>query len=328
MWAPSRQLLRFLLPLALLSGGAAPAALIQLKGAPLAGGRLQGSVTIPLERARDGDTPVLSFASRSGTVRLLLDTGATSSMVTPSLAGRMQLLSRPLAASDIELVGAGTSCGNLEPRRARMPPLFLRDPRSPALSGRASSVLRLEGLEVLVLPVAALPQGVDGVLGAPTLRQLPVLVNPRRALLGLGEEALKGPALPPGPPRQTVPLTWQQGVPLLRLTTARGSHPALADSGAEGFFLRPSLARSLEPVGPAEPVRLVGVCGEQAVERRRFRDLGLEGQPGAGQIREGIIVDNPVFAALGVEAIVGQEFLRDRPQRWRLDLPVPRLELW
>lgn len=323
-----RLVLRLLLPLALLPGEPATAALIQLKGTPLAGGRLRGSVTVPLERARDGDTPVLSFESRAGGVRLLFDTGATSSMVTPALAERLQLVTRPLAAADLGLVGGGSSCGDLRPHRAWMPPLTLRDPRSPALSGRESPLLRLEGLEVLVLPVAALPPGVDGVLGAPTLRQLPVLINPRRALLGLGEEAMNGPAVPQEPPRQRLSLRWRRGVPLLSITSPAGPLPALADTGAEGFFLRRGLARRLEATGPAESVRLVGVCGDQLVERQRFSGLGLGGQGGTTGPREGIIVENPVFTALGVEVIVGQEFLRDRPQRWRLDLPSPRLELW
>jgi hypothetical protein len=43
---------------------------------------------------------------------------------------------------------------------------------------------------------------------------------------------------------------------------------------------------------------------------------------------EAIILSNPVFERLGVEAIVGQELLRSRRQLWRLDVTPPRLELW
>ena len=59
------------------------AALIQVQGQPLAGGRVSGSAVVPLERARGGDTPVLTFTTDRGPVRLLRDTGATSSMVRP-----------------------------------------------------------------------------------------------------------------------------------------------------------------------------------------------------------------------------------------------------
>jgi hypothetical protein len=46
------------------------------------------------------------------------------------------------------------------------------------------------------------------------------------------------------------------------------------------------------------------------------------------QTHEAILTTNPVFALLGVEAIVGQELLRIRGQLWRLDTDPPRLELW
>ncbi|MFN5221704.1 MAG: hypothetical protein ACK5FE_12485, partial [Cyanobacteriota bacterium] len=56
------------------------AAMVQLRGTPLSGGRLEGGTTQPLERASGGDTPVLSFRTALGPVRLLLDTGASSSL--------------------------------------------------------------------------------------------------------------------------------------------------------------------------------------------------------------------------------------------------------
>lgn len=46
------------------------------------------------------------------------------------------------------------------------------------------------------------------------------------------------------------------------------------------------------------------------------------------QTAEGILRTNPIFASLGVEAIVGQELLRIHRQLRRLDAQAPRLELW
>jgi hypothetical protein len=54
--------------------------------------------------------------------------------------------------------------------------------------------------------------------------------------------------------------------------------------------------------------------------------LGLQAPP--IQSVEAILTSNPVFSLLGVEAIVGQELLRERQQLWRLDQTPPRLELW
>ena len=296
------------------------AAMVQLRGTPLSGGRFEGGTIQPLERASGGDTPVLSFRTARGPVRLLLDTGASSSLITPALADRLRLPATALDPNRFELAGGGEGCSALRPQRTQLPVLDMGD----AASGR----LRLVGLEALVLPVAALPPGVEGVLGAPSLRRLPIRIEPAANRLALGPPALF-PPLPAGPTLQRLPLRWQRGVPLLRLQPRDGGAAveALADTGAEGLFLSPGLAARLEPRGPAEVLRLVGFCGEQRVVRQPFSGLAPVGAgPGRGPI-EGILTVNPIFRQLGVEAIVGQELLRDSTQLWRLDLTPPRLEL-
>ena len=293
-----------------------PAALLQLEGESLQGGTVQGGALLPLERAAGGDTPVLPFLAAKGPVRLLLDSGASSTMVTPALARRLGLASRPLAGGAAALAGGGGDCALGAPRRTTLPPLTLAG-------------LRLERLEALLLPIAALPPGVDGVLGVPTLRRLPVWVDPLGGSLALGPPALAAAAAA-GAPVRRLPLRFHRGVPLLELRGEGGPIPALADSGAEGLFLSPSLAERLAPLGAAQPLRLVGVCGEQLVSRRPYAGLGLPGEPVASVERplEGIVTANPIFQHLGVEAIAGQELLRGRRQLWRLDAPSPELRLW
>ena len=376
------------------AAASAPAhALIQLAGQPLSGGLSRGTVSLPLERAEGGHTPVLDFqvlgvgappgsgaaAASPGPVprqvrrdrqdiqgariRLLLDTGATSTMVTPELAERLSLVRRPLPAGTFGLAGGGHGCADLNPQRTRLPDLLLHDPAAPP----GTPGLSLEGVEALVLPVAALPAGVDGVLGAPSLRLLPIRIDPSLGRIVLGAAALdqlpfpltlSSSATPPArssAPRdpqptapatsrsrpQRVPLRWHRGVPLLQLRTSVGPVQALADTGAEGLFLQPALAARLRPLGPAQPLRLVGFCGEQRVERRLYAGLGLGPGPGetvstpgspspgdgpAGV--EGIVTDNPIFEQLGVEAILGQELLHRHRQLWRLDQARPELLLW
>ena len=321
----------------LLAALAAPllAALIQVKGTPLAGGSVLGRGSVPLERAAGGDTPVLSLRSYHGSLRLLLDTGASSTMVTPALVARLGLGSRAMDAGAFELAGGGSACAQLQPGRTLLPPLQLvASPHE-----RASAGVQLVGVEALVLPVAALPPGIDGVLGAPSLRRLPLLVDPKLGRVSFGAAALSAAQAPavgspkPSRPRSPLrlPLRWRGGVPLLRLVVPGGTVWALADTGAEGLFLSPDLAGQLNPQGAPQPLRLVGFCGEQPVMRQRFTGLALQGGPaGAGGVEggvEGIITENAVFRQLGVEAIVGQELLRPYRQLWRLDLAPPQLEL-
>jgi hypothetical protein len=369
------------------AGGVPAHALIQLAGQPLSGGRSRGTVSLPLERAEGGHTPVLDFqvsgggaaagssadAARAGPVplhrrqgariRLLLDTGATSTMVTPELAERLALVRRPLPAGTFGLAGGGHGCADLHPQRTRLPELLLREPAAPP----GTPALSLEGVEALVLPVAALPAGVDGVLGAPSLRLLPIRIDPSLGRIALGAAALDQlpfalstsssatPTARSSTPRdpqpiaaattrsrpQRVPLRWHRGVPLLQLNTSVGPVQALADTAAEGLFLQPALAARLRPLGRAQPLRLVGFCGEQRVERRLYAGLGLgpksgglaatpgSPSPGDGPAGvEGIVTDNPIFEQLGVEAILGQELLHRHRQLWRLDQARPELLLW
>jgi len=317
------------------------AALIQRQGPPPAGGRLSGGVSVPLERASDGDTPVLPFRVAAGStaanttgssaggapVRLLLDTGASASMVTPALAQRLALKPTTPPTNTMALAGGGLNCGGLKPALVGLPPLELAGTPTTETGQAAAGPLRLEGLQALLLPVGALPAGIDGVLGIPTLKQLPIRIDPLRNLLQFGAPALRGPLVARGP--QRLPLEWRRGVPIMRLRGPQGAVEALADSGAEGLFISPELARRLQPRGPSETVRLVGVCGEQTVQRRPFSGLEVAGLTRTRQpIWQGIITTNPIFRLLGVEAIVGQELLRNHPQLWRLDLPRPRLDLW
>jgi hypothetical protein len=314
------------------------AALIQLKGPPLSGGILSGSASIRLEKASGGDTPVLTWSSRAGVVRLLLDTGASSTLVTPALAQRLALSSQALSSQDLELGGGGSLCAALKPRRTRLPSL--------ELAGLEQvGALRLSGIEALLLPVAALPPGIDGVLGIPSLRQLPLWIDPQHNRLAFGPAALQAARDHDSRGRgswgrggdrsgsgsfEAIPLRWRRGVPLLALNNPGASVSALADTGAEGLFISPALAARLQPQSPAQPLRLAGVCGEQAVELRRYGGLALQGADPARTVPaavEAIRLENPIFAQLGVEAIVGQELLRNRPQLWRLERQPPRLEL-
>lgn len=178
------------------------AALLQLKGEPLAGGVPSGGATVPLERAADGDTPVLNLRTDRGSLRLLLDTGASSSMVTPAAARRLGLRSEPVPPAHFGMAGGGSGCAQLRPRRLRLGDLRL---------GGGADQLLLRSAEALVMPVAALPPGVDGVLGAPLLKRLPVWIDPvgQRLRLGEGAVALAGPT----PPRRTLPLRWARGCP-------------------------------------------------------------------------------------------------------------------
>jgi len=328
-WRASCLLLITVLPWAelLAAPPAGSLALIQERGTPLPSGRVTGGTQVPLERAEGGDTPVLTFHSDRGSVRLLLDTGAASAMVSPALVRRLGLESRPLSRDQFSLAGGGETCVHGALSKTRLPELRLAAGTSQRLS------LRLQGVQAFVLPVVALPQGIDGVLGAATLKQVPFGVDPHKGRVFFGGPAMQWRMRMPSRP-DVIPLLWRRGVPLGGIRVRSGSDGkikqwnSLIDTGAEGLFLPPEVAAQLRPLGKGQAARLVGVCGQQQVWRQRLMGIGMGPQAPPIQIHEAILTTNPVFALLGVEAIVGQELLRFRAQLWRLDTDPPRLELW
>jgi hypothetical protein len=136
--------------------------------------------------------------------------------------------------------------------------------------------LRIDGLEALVIAADALPAGLDGVLGSPTLRAgaLPC-GSPRQPGRAWGWRPVGGPHSLSLAAIDNSHSDGDWGSRLLQLTTVKGTVAALADTGAEGLFVTPELAARLHPLGKPQPLRLVGVCGEQPVLRQPMAGMTL-----------------------------------------------------
>jgi hypothetical protein len=247
-------------------------------------------------------------------------------MVTEAVVRRLALAKEPLSPEAFSMVGGGGDCDIQPLSSTRLPILRL-------MAEGKDRPLRIQGVEALVIPGAALPPGVDGVMGVSLLKQQPVVVDPVGATVVLGAPVqLWRQSMGRDP--HVLALAWRHGVPLVPLRGRSrsgewiGQVLALADTGAEGLFLTEALAAKLIPLRASQPARLVGVCGEQWVRRQQVLGLGLGPADPLRQSVEAIILTNSVFERLGVGAIVGQELLRTRRQLWRLDVNPPRLELW
>ena len=305
--------LKALITALVLAGTSARAALVQLDGMRLPEPRVRGAADVPYERPADGDTPIVSLTARDGTVlRLLLDSGASVSLVTEQLVRRLGLPVAELPPGALRLAGAGAGCQGLRPGRVQLPELTLGG-------------LQIEALEALVMPALGVPPGSDGVLGAPLFRQLSLGIDPISRRVRLGPEPDR-PAMAPS--RTTrLPLRWRHGVPLLDLQDSRGGGvSALLDTGAEGLFVSRNLAARLKAKGPVHPLRIAGFCGDESALQMDLTGLKLAGHPIDGQST--IVTDSGILEALEVEAIVGQPLLRNRRQLWLLNREQPVLLLW
>lgn len=297
----------------LLAGASARAALVQLEGMQLPHPLVRGATEVSYERPADGDTPIVGLTTPDGTVvRLLLDSGASVSLVTEALARRLGLAVTDLPPGTLRLAGAGTGCRDLRPGRVRLPDLALGS-------------LQIEGLEALVMPALGVPPGSDGVLGAPLFRQLPLLIDPIRRRVRLAPEQ-DGRAMAPAH-AQRLPLRWNHGVPLVDLQDSKGrGGSALVDTGAEGLFVSRNLAARLDAGGPVRPLRITGFCGDESALQMDLQGLRLAGRPLGSQAM--IVTDSGILAALEVDAVVGQPLLKNRRQLWLLNREQPVLLLW
>ena len=292
--------------------GMALAALVQLQGAPPPQPVMEGSSRTVYTTPSDGDTPVLLLKTSGGLpVRLLIDTGASRSMVSQELVQRLQLKTKALPSGNFALAGAGSDCPTDPPRQAVLPMLRLGE-------------LKIRELAVLGMPKLGVPPGTDGVLGASALRQLPLLIDPKQKQLRFDQQLT-----PQSAPADAVrsPLRWRDHVPLLQVSDQNGDEAsALLDTGAEAVFISVSLAQRLSPQSPPSGVEIQGFCGsEYAIERifsgLSIGNLSLEKSPA-------IVTRNRILKDLNVEAIIGQPLLKKRRQLWFLNRPDPLLLLW
>jgi predicted aspartyl protease len=292
--------------------GMALAALVQLQGAPPPQPVMEGSSRTVYTTPSDGDTPVLLLKTSGGLpVRLLIDTGASRSMVSQELVQRLQLKTKALPSGNFALAGAGSDCPTDPPRQAVLPMLRLGE-------------LKIRELAVLVMPKLGVPPGTDGVLGASALRQLPLLIDPKQKQLRFDQQLT-----PQSAPADAVriPLRWRDHVPLLQVSDQNGDETsALLDTGAEAVFIGVPLAQRLSPQSPPSGVEIQGFCGSEFAIERIFSGLSvanlkLEKSPA-------IVTRNRILKDLNVEAIIGQPLLKKRRQLWLLNRPEPLVLLW
>ena len=292
--------------------GMALAALVQLQGAPPPQPVMEGSSRTVYTTPSDGDTPVLLLKTGGGLpVRLLIDTGASRSMVSQELVQRLQLKTKALPSGNFALAGAGSDCPTDPPRQAMLPMLRLGE-------------LKIRELAVLVMPKLGVPPGTDGVLGASALRQLPLLIDPKQKQLRFDQQ-LTLQSAPADAVR--IPLRWRDHVPLLLVSDQNGDETsALLDTGAEAVFIGVSLAQRLSPQSPPSGVEIQGFCGSEFAIERTFSGLSV-GNLSLGK-SPAIVTRNRILKDLNVEAIIGQPLLKKRRQLWLLNRPAPLVLLW
>ena len=186
-----------------------------------AAGAPAAPATVPLQRLHTGDIgllPSIELVLDGVPTRWLVDSGATTALVTPALAARLKLR-RHLFAARLATAGGVQSVD-----RHDLPPLPLFDAGAGDATALAVDLSRLFG------PAGA---RVDGLLGAPWLRQGATTFDFVR-----GELRRAAAAAAPPPAAAVLPLRWDEALPVVRLAIGeRRPEEFLFDTGNAGALV-------------------------------------------------------------------------------------------
>ncbi|NJM57532.1 MAG: clan AA aspartic protease, partial [Synechococcales cyanobacterium RU_4_20] len=247
--------------------------------------------------------------------RFLFDTGASTTLLSAPLRQRLGLVGTPVAPDGLAYAVAGKQCPTLTATRLTLPLLKIQD-------------VTIRQLQALQFDQTLIPEGADGVLGMDVLAQFQVTVDPQQRRLSLGPPQ----PLSPAQRLQAIPLEVRSGVRLAQLwINAQGPFTVLVDTGADGTFISGAVAKKLGLGGPSElgganrkPIQMLGFCGLEDAEQTHLNHVSLQSPlqnppPNYRQTSlDAVITDSSILRTLGIDGVLGQNFLNQYRQTWHL----------
>ena len=98
----------------------------------------------------------------------------------------------------------------------------------------------------------------------------------------------------------------------------KGPFLFLLDTGADLMVLSQNLANELGvDLANTEKIDVLGFCGTEIAQKTKLDTVSLQ-QYEVSQL-DRIIIDNQVLDLIGIDGIIGQNFLNRYQQHWRFD---------
>lgn len=282
-------------------------AIVQLKGLNVPPPQIKGSATLPLSVLDQTQvfTAVGLLGKRSG--QFLIDTGASTTMLSAALVKALQLQGRPVPGDKLASAVAGNECSSMNATLHTLPTLRFQ-------------TVEVKGLSGLKFENTVIPEGLSGVLGMDVLGRFDLQLHPQARTLKLTAPT----PLPIAAADQAVPLQKKLGVFLAKLTmNGQGPFTLLLDTGADSTFISEEVAAriKLDPKN-REPIQIQGFCGLEPATRSRVATLKLYQHEQSNL--EAIVLTSSILKLLGVDGILGQNFLQHYQQHWRFTPAVVR----
>ncbi len=277
-----------------------PHAIVQLKGLDVPRPRVKGTATMPLKVL--DQTQVFTTVGFLGKLpgRFLIDTGASTTLLSAETVQDLKLQGKPVPSDRLTSAVAGNECPTMSASLYQLPPLKLQS-------------VEVQGASALQFQKTMIPDGLSGVMGIDILGQFDLHLNPKALTLKLSPPS----SLPQGSTAIAIPLQRKLGVFLAKLNiNGQGPFTMLLDTGADSTFISQGLAQKLQ-LDPKtrQPMKILGFCGLEPAERSRLATVKL--QQHEQKDLEAIILSSPILKLLGVDGILGQNFLYKYQQYWR-----------
>jgi clan AA aspartic protease (TIGR02281 family) len=271
-------------------------ALVEFSGVSFPQPASKGQANIQLKKVPDSQVFAIPVKIGQESKPFLLDTGASASIIDSQIAKELGLASRPVPTELFKYTVVGNNCSNVE---VTLHPL-------PVLAVDSATV---EGLNGMGLPPASIPGKMAGVLGIDFLSSFDMVLNPKTLQLKL---------LPPSQTTETaIPLVGKLGNITAQVQVNRqGSFTFVLDTGADLNVISTDLAQKLSlDLSKAKEIEVLGFCGTEKGKQIKLDRISLQ-QHQANEI-EAIVLDSNIFKLLGVDGIIGQNFLNRYQQHWR-----------
>jgi predicted aspartyl protease len=257
----------------------------------------KGQANIALKKVPE--SKVFSVAVKLGTQteNFLFDTGASASIIDSQTAKKLGLKATPIASDILQYTVVGNDCSKIQANFHPFPQLTV-------------NTATVNGLNGLGLPQTSIPAKLSGVLGLDFLSNFDVVVNPSKLKLEL---------LSPSPDISgAIPLKGKLGNVMVEVkVNGQGPFNFLLDTGADTMVISPNLAKKLGiDTNKALKTQVTGFCGLENARKIKLNQFNLQKHQ-ANQLDGVILESNNIFNILGIDGIVGQNFLNQYQQHWR-----------
>ncbi len=260
----------------------------------------QGEASVQLEQIPNSLVYTVPVVVGGKTQRFLLDTGASNSIVSEPIIQQLGLTGTPLPSDILAYFVVGNDCSNINATLQSLPEITV-------------DAATVEGMNGMGLPKTAIPGDVGGVLGLDFLKGFDVLIDPKNATLNLLPRSnfVEG----------GVELQGKMGVMTTEVfVNGQGPYTFLLDTGADVMVLSNDLANTLSlNLDTAENIEVRGFCGQETGQKVRLSSVQLENYESKNL--DGVVLNNELLDLLGVDGIVGQNYLNQYQQHWQFGEP-------